>query len=338
MTNQPKNSNYRYGEPGRTHKVLLYVLLVVGGLTMVIPFLWMMSTSLKHQGEVFTRTPQWLPWRTEARIDGDWYGAKSMNRQNDQGERKMRIIEKGRYQSDIHWVAEHDIRRTVSPRWRNYSEVWEVVRFGRFYLNSIFIAFCVTFGQLVTASLAGFSFARLRFPGRDKIFLAYLATMMIPGSVTLIPLFIVIKKIGWMDTYWALIVPWMFTPYGTFLLRQFFMSLPSELEDAAKIDGCSLFSIYWRIALPLSKPALATLGIFTFMGSWGSFMWPLIVIHSTGKNTLPIGLAAFQGQYTTNYPLLMAGSMMVVLPIIVIFVCCQRFFVEGIKLSGMGGR
>lgn len=221
--------------------------------------------------------------------------------------------------------------------WGNYVKAWHVVPFGRFYLNSIFVAVCVTFGQVFTSSLAAYAFSRLKFPGRDKLFLAYLATMMIPFSVIMIPVFILLKLIGWIDTYKALIIPSMFSAYGTFMLRQFFMSLPRELEDAAKIDGCNLLGIYWRIILPLSKPALATLTTFTFIGSWGNFMWPLLVINSLEKNTLPIGLASFQSLYTTDWTLLMAGSVMVMVPIIVIFVLNQKFFVEGIKLTGTIG-
>jgi multiple sugar transport system permease protein len=221
--------------------------------------------------------------------------------------------------------------------WENYVRAWKAVPFGRFYLNSIFVAVCVTFGQVFTSSLAAYAFARLHFPGRDKLFLCYLATMMIPGSVTMIPVFILLKTIGWIDTYWALIVPGIFSAYGTFMLRQFFMGLPKDLEDAAKIDGCSLFGIYYRVILPLSLPALATLTTFTFMGSWNSFMWPLIVINSMEKKTLPIGLASFQGLYTTDWTLLMAGSIIVLLPVLIVFIFNQRFFVKGIQLGAVKG-
>jgi len=194
-----------------------------------------------------------------------------------------------------------------------------------------------TIGVVLTSSMAGYSFARLNFPGRDKIFFAYLATMMIPGAVTMIPVYILLRNMHWVDTYKAVIIPGIFTAYGTFMLRQFFMTLPRDLEDAAKIDGCSLLGIYWRIILPLSKPALATLATFTFMGSWMNFMWPLIVLNSQEKYTLPVLLSYFQSQYHTDYAMLMAASAMYVLPIIVVFLFCQRFFVEGIKLSGIKG-
>lgn len=369
---------------------ICYFFLSLGGLTMIIPFLWMVSTSIKEPGEVFTYPPVWIPTKEAVLIDGKWYkgertGEKiehglyrieflSGSRRGEQievsterikrglfktyvkgelGDRrkyrvkivevikpikyKIKIIQKGPYEGQVKWFEETKVRKVFAPVWENYIKAWHAVPFGRFYLNSIFVAVCVTAGQVFTSSLAAYAFARLKFPGRDKLFLAYLATMMIPGAVTMIPVFILLKLMGWIDTYRALIIPCMFTAYGTFMLRQFFMTLPTELEDAAKIDGCSLFGIYFRIILPLSKPALATLTTFTFMGSWGSFMWPLIVINSMEKKTLPIGLAAFQGLYTTDWTLLMAGSVMVMLPVIIVFVFNQRFFVEGIKLSGMGG-
>jgi len=269
-----------------TAKLVMYVFLSVVGLTMIIPFLWMVSTSLKEPGSVFVFPPKWIP----------------------------------------------------SPAvWENYRNAWTAIPFGRFYLNSIAVGLSVTFGQVFTSALAAYAFARLRFPGRDKLFFGYLATMMIPGSVTMIPVFILLRMMRLIDTYTALILPGIFSAYGTFMLRQFFMSLPRELEEAAKIDGCSLFGIFWRIILPLSKPALATITTFTFMGSWNNFMWPLIVTNSMELKTLPIGLAAFQGQYSTDWTLLMAGSIIVLLPVLILFVFNQRFFVEGIQLGAVKG-
>ena len=267
-------------------KTLSYILLSLFGISMIVPFLWMVSTSLKEPGDVFTYPPKWVP---------------------------APII------------------------WENYPKAWNAVPFARGYMNSIFVAVTVTFGQVFTSSLAAYAFARLSFPGRDKLFLGYLGTMMIPGAVTMIPVFILLRKLGWIDTYKALIIPSMFSAYGTFMLRQFFMSLPTDLEDAAKIDGCSLFGIYTKIILPLSKPALATLTIFTFMGSWMSFMWPLIVTNSMELKTLPVMLASFQGLYTTDWTLLMAGSIIILSPIIVVFILGQRYFVEGIKLGAIKG-
>jgi len=221
--------------------------------------------------------------------------------------------------------------------WQNYLKVWKVVPFARWYLNSIFVSLCITFGQVATSAMAAYAFARLDFPGRNKLFFGYLATMMIPGAVTMIPVFILLRHFGWIDTYKALILPGIFTAYGTFMLRQFFLTLPKDLEDAAKIDGCSYIRIFWHIILPLSKPALATLTTFTFMGSWMNLMWPLIVVNTHTKYTLPVGLAYFQGVHGTDWTLLMAASMMMILPILIVFLFNQRFFVEGIKLTGIKG-
>ncbi len=221
--------------------------------------------------------------------------------------------------------------------WQNYVKVWSVVPFAQFYLNSILVSLCITFGQVATSAMAAYAFARLNFPGRDRIFFGYLATMMIPGAVTMIPVFILLRHFGWIDTYKALILPGIFTAYGTFMLRQFFLTLPKDLEDAAKIDGCSYVRIFWHIILPLSKPALATLTTFTFMGSWMNLMWPLIVVNTHTKYTLPVGLAYFQGVHNTDWTLLMAASMMMILPILIVFLFNQRFFVEGIKLTGIKG-
>lgn len=267
-----------------------YLLLLVGAVTMIGPFLWMVSTSLKEPGAVFSYSKDW--WRE--------------------------------------WIPTTFV-------WQNYVKAWKVVPFGLFYLNSIFVTVCITFGQVATSAMAAYAFARLKFPGRDKIFFGYLATMMVPAAVTMIPVFILLEKFGWIDTYKAMILPAVFTAYGTFMLRQFFLTLPKDLEDAAKIDGCSYLGIFWRIILPLSKPALATLTTFTFMGSWMSFMWPLIVMNTHEKFTLPIGLAYFQSLHGTDWTLLMAGSVMMILPILIVFIFCQRFFVEGIKLSGIKG-
>ena len=265
-------------------KILWYIVLSSGAITMLLPFFWMLSTSLKDIGSVFTYPPQWIP---------------------------KPIL------------------------WRNYVDVCRAFPFFRFYLNSLYVALTQTAGVLLTSSLAAYAFARLKFPGRDKIFLLYLSTMMIPGAVVMIPTFILMRVIHWVDTYKALIIPGLFSVYGTFMLRQFFLSLPSSLEEAAKIDGCSKLGIYRHVIIPLSKPALATLATMTFVGSWNNFMWPLIMIDSINKKTLPIGLASFQGLYSTHWPLLMAATVMTMIPSIIIFAFTQRYFVEGIKLSGV---
>lgn len=230
----------------------------------------------------------------------------------------------------------------LPPKWipdpitfRNYIALWKAAPFHRFFLNSTIVALSVTFGQLFTSSLAAFAFARLQFPFRDKIFLAYLATLMIPSIVTLIPVFIILHKLGWIDTYLALVIPGLFSAYGTFMLRQFFMTIPRDLEDAARIDGCSVFGVYLYVILPLSKPALAALSTIVFISAWRDFLWPLIVTNSLEMRTLTVGLSVFRGVYSSEWTMLMAGSMVVTFPLIVVFLVNQRFFIEGITLSGL---
>ena len=213
-----------------------------------------------------------------------------------------------------------------------------VMPFLRYLLNTTAVASSITFLHLAVSSLAAYAFARLRFPGRNRLFLLYLATLMVPGQVTLIPNFLIVKYLGWIDTYQALIIPQIFTAFGTFLLRQFFLTIPRELEDAARIDGASAVGIYWRIVLPLSGPALATLGVFTFTTQWNNFLWPLIVINDAQMRTLTVGLRALIGQFTVQYPLLMAGSVISLIPMLIVFLLAQRFFVRGIALTGLAGR
>ncbi len=265
-------------------RMMLYALLIGIGVTMILPLLWMVSTSLKEPQAVFSMTPQWVP---------------------------------------------------QPPTIANYVKIWDAVPFLRFFCNSVFVAVCVTAGHVFASACAAYAFARLKFPGRDALFFGYIATMMIPGAVTMIPVFILMRLFGWIDTYRALIIPGLFTAFGTFLLRQFFLTIPPDVEDAAKIDGASPFRIFWSIILPVSKPALAALTISTFMGNWQSFMWPLLVVDSVEKKTLPIGLAYFQDQYATDWPLLMVGSLLAILPILLIFIFNQRFLIQGIRLTGV---
>jgi multiple sugar transport system permease protein len=222
-------------------------------------------------------------------------------------------------------------------RWDNYVKVWERYPFDRFFLNTVKITAIVVVGQLLTSSMAGYVFARLRFRGRDTLFLLYLATIIIPVQVTVIPNFFQMKLYGLLDTHWSLILPGLVSAFGTFLLRQFFLTIPAALEEAAKIDGCNPFGIYWRIFVPLSKPAMATLGIFICNGVWNDFYNPLIFLNSTNKMTLTLGLATMQGLYSTDWPVLMAATTISILPIIIVFLLAQDLFVRGVTLSGLKG-
>lgn len=217
----------------------------------------------------------------------------------------------------------------------NYVNAFTAAPFGRYYLNSLIVALTVTLGQLITCSMAAFAFARLRFKGRDILFYIFLGTMMIPYNVTMIPSFMVLYWLGWVDSYYALIVPGLASAFGTFLLRQFFITIPRELEEAAYIDGASRFQVLRRIIVPLARPALATLAIFTFMGVFNDFIWALIVINSEQMQTVQLGLAIFRDRYLTEWDLLMAGSVTAVLPILIVFFFAQKYFIKGITLSGL---
>jgi multiple sugar transport system permease protein len=277
----------RVGRPltvQRLGSATLYLVLLLGALTMLTPLLWMLATSLKPLEDVF----KWPPLGFQSR-----------------------------------------------PVWSNYRDIWDAVPFGRYLANTFLVSLARTAGVLVTSSLAGYAFARLRFPGRDVLFLAYLGTIMVPGQVTMIPAFIIMRELGWLDTYMALIIPGLFSPLATFLMRQYFLTLPRSLEDAAAIDGAGLFTAFRRIALPLAKPALATVGVFTFLTSWNDFLWPLIVTNSQDVRVVSVGLTEFQNLYYTDWPLLMAASLVAVLPVLVLYVFAQRYFVVGIATTGI---
>lgn len=221
--------------------------------------------------------------------------------------------------------------------WENFSKVFERTNFNLNYWNSVFVALLVTSGQVLTSAFAGYAFSRLEWPGRDKVFLAYLGTLMIPVTVTMLPNFIILRQLNWLDSYQALIVPAMFTAYGTFLCRQFMMGLPRELEEAAIIDGCTHSRVFFLIILPLCTPLLTTLSILTFMGTWRSFAWPLVVTYSEDLRVLPLALYTFQGARKIEYNLLMAASLMMIIPTLLLFIFGQRFFVKGIRMGGVKG-
>ncbi len=267
-------------------QLILYLIVYAGALTMIAPFLWMVSTSLKALPEVFVWPPRWLP---------------------------------------------------DPPLWDNYRKVFTLVPFARYLANTAFVSACRVAGVLITSAMAGYAFARLNFRGRNALFLLYLGTMMVPGQVTMIPNFIMMRILHWLDTYYALIIPQMFSAFGAFLMRQYFISLPPALEEAAVIDGCNRWDVFRRIALPLAHPALATLGIFTLLGAWNDFMWPLIMTNSPSLRMISVGLSSFQDRYLTNWPLLMAGAVVALLPVLVAYLFAQRSFVEGIAMSGIKG-
>lgn len=266
---------------------MTYALLIVGSAIFLLPLVWMVSTALKPQNEVFTFPPQWIP---------------------------SRFV------------------------WSNFTDGWSVLPFNIYLKNTLIIVTNNVVGNLVSCSLAAFAFARLRSRFRSILFALLLSTMMIPQQVTLIPTFILYKSLGWVNTLLPLTVPgWFGWPFFIFLLRQFFMTLPHDLDDAARIDGCSTFRIYWNIILPLARPALATVAIFSFMANWNDFLAPLIYLNSPSKFTLALGLLTFQGQYYTNFSEMMAVALLVLLPLLVVFFVAQNLFVRGIALTGLKG-
>jgi multiple sugar transport system permease protein len=309
------------GFVARVLRYLLYAVIIALAASMLYPLYWMTVTSFKQKTDVFSGEPKMIPGRTLAQKvvdDPRWFFKTKWEN----------------YPNLFTWKERTGQDTSIGTGWSKYL----LQGFGRFVLNSTFIALVVTLGQVITCSLAAFAFARLQFPGRDKIFLGYLATLMIPATVTMIPAYMLLRELNWLDTYGAIILPSVFSAYGTFMLRQFFKTIPQEIEDAARIDGCGAFGLYWRIMLPLSTPALATLTIITFVGSWRSFMWPLIVSSSEDVFNLPLGLTLYRGLFgDPDWPLLMAGSMILTLPMMIVFMFGQRYFVEGIRLGAVKG-
>lgn len=222
----------------------------------------------------------------------------------------------------------------------NYREAINVpgVQLGRQLWNSMIVTAVVVAGQVLTSILAGYAFARLTFPGRDLLFFLYLGTLMVPFAVLIVPMYQIMLRFGWVDTLWALTIPWLFSAYGTFLLRQFFMGLPRDLEEAALIDGASRWTILFRIAVPLAKPAIATLATFSFLYAWNSFLWPLIIISDPLNKVITQGLVDLQSLNSTRVDLIMAGSVLAVLPTVIIYLFAQRYFIEGVATSGLAGR
>lgn len=287
---------------------LAYLILIPGCMLFLAPLGWLVSASFQPMGDIFSYPPQWIPKHPTLNGYRTFLGLG-------------------------HAEAE------------GASQAW------RWFLNSAFVAGSVTVLQLFFNSLAAYVFAKREFPGRNAIFLVFLATMMVPGQVTLIPNYLVIKHVplfggndifgqggsGWLDSYYGLILPGAVSAFGIFLLRQYMTSIPDELLDAARIDGASEFKIYFRVVLPLCGPALAATGIFTFMAAWEDFFWPLIIVSSPERYTMPLGLALFVVQNRTQWDVLMAGSVLATIPMVLVFIFFQRRFVQGISLSGMKG-
>jgi multiple sugar transport system permease protein len=225
-----------------------------------------------------------------------------------------------------------------SFEWGNFAQAWTYLPFGRFMVNGLLVSVAGTVVVLVSSTLGAYAFARMRFRGRNAVFLIYLGTLMIPQEVIVIPMFILMQQLGWVNSYAALILPWAFTAFGTFLLRQFFLGIPIELEEAARVDGAGRLRTLVQVVLPIARPALAVLAVFTFIGYWNSFLWPLVIVNSTDMATVPLGLNMFRGQQGNQWHLMMAASTISMVPTVVLLVALQRHLVRGIALSGIGGR
>lgn len=277
---------YRDGAAVRRAGWTLFVYVVLLGVVvvMLLPFLWMLSTSLKDLVEALRFPPQWIP---------------------------------------------------APARWQNYLQAWNAAPFGRYFFNSFAIAIATTVGEVVVTSLAGYAFAKMNFLGKTVLFTLLLGTLMVPGQMLLVPNFITIKRLGWYNTYWALIVPWIASVFSIFLLRQFFRTIPDELWDSARIDGCSRLRYLARVVAPLSRPALATVALFNFVGSWNAFLWVLVMTDKVELRTVPVGLRYFMMEAGTDYPLLMAAATLAIVPILILFFAAQRQFIQGIARTGL---
>ena len=267
--------------------IVLYVILFLGLLLMIAPFIWMLLGAFKPQGEFLRTPPTWLP---------------------------------------------------EQPTMDNFQRLFSKLDFPRFFFNSTVVAAAITLGNLIFAPMLGYALAKIRFRGKRVLLLLVLATLMLPAAATLIPLFVLMSMLNLVNTYPGLILPFLAGPFGVFLTRQFFAGLPDELLEAARIDGASEFRIFWRIAMPLAGPILATLGILTFLGSWNSFIYPLVMAQSPDIYTLPVALATFAtGQYQSDHGMLMAGSVVLIVPVLIVFILMQRWITEGIATTGLKG-
>ena len=266
-------------------RTIAYAALILLALISLLPFAWMLSTSLKQSFEVFVFPPQWIP---------------------------------------------------AELQWSNYTSLWTSFQYWNLWIFNSFkiVAFAVV-GQLLFCSMSAYAFARLDFPGRDLIFYLYLGSMMVPDIVNTIPTYIMMQNLGLLDTHSSLILPALASAIGIFMLRQFFLSLPRELEEAARVDGAGYWRIYWDIILPLSKPALATFAVFLFIWTWSDFLGPLIYLSTDSKFTLPVGLALLNDQYNSDWERLMAGNVVGLIPLVIVYAAAQRYIVQGIALTGI---
>ncbi len=267
-------------------KIISYTILLIGSISILVPFAWMVLTSVKPSNEVLQMPPKWIP-------------SKFL--------------------------------------WRNYAEAYKAVTFGQYFFNSVFVAICVTAGELITTILAAFAFSNIDFKFKHIIFIILISTMMVPSEILLVPNYVTLSEFGWINSYKALIIPWCASIFSIFLLRQQFLKIPDSYYKAAKMDGCSDFRYLFTIMVPMSIPTLMSISILKFINCWNSYMWPLIVTNTTEMRTLPVALAAFSTEAGTKYNMLMAFSAMIIIPILIMYFFTQKYIIKGISKSGLKG-
>jgi multiple sugar transport system permease protein len=312
----------------------IYVALWLGIIVMVVPFVWMISTSLKSPLEILQFPPTWIPTGHFVKsAEGQWQEVYIVSENEEAGTSVVTYLD-----SDLQrTVPTSEIRDRIRLRFGNYVEAWRQAPFARYYFNTIFITIFVVAGVLVTSSLAAYAFARMKFWGRDNMFLLFLSMMMVPQPVYIVPSYIVLVKLGWIDTYQALIVPWLAHIFSIFLLRQHFKTIPDDLYDAAIIDGCSRFAFLWRVMLPLSKAVLVAVVIFTIVGTWNSFLWPLVMTNTASVRPLQVGLARFSQEQGTSHELMMAAATFSIAPLVIAYFFAQKQIIQSLATSGMKG-
>ncbi|MDY0410204.1 carbohydrate ABC transporter permease [Virgibacillus soli] len=311
-------------------KIIIYTFLILFSIVSLLPLYWVFSTSLQlssYQDEdlerpisyVNSNPPKMYPVGITEYFE-HWKKARDAEKADD--------TEGAAYHREV-------MSNIVTDTFSGFKTLFKQNNMGRWFLNSLYIGIVVTIGILLFDSMAGYVLAKKKFPGRNLIFWLIISTMMIPGQVTLVPLFIMVRDLNLMDTHWALILPDLSMVFGVFLMRQFMYSIPDELIEAAKIDGASEWRTFWKIVLPLAKPGLAALGIFTFMNVWNSFLWPIIVLNNSDLYTLPVGLKTLQDANLASFKLLMSGAAIAAIPMIIVFLIFQKHFVKGLTLGGV---
>ncbi len=320
-------------------KSLIYTVLIICGLTMIVPFIWMITTSLMSQSEFNKHDSVFIPKETYYVWEKDGVQKRILLVMEKEETSIIHLLN-----NDLKIIDEYvevpknevsEIRKVPSIRWENYIKAFKKVPFATYFANTIFVSFMSLIGVLITSMLAAYAFGRMEFRGKDFLFYLFISMMMVPEPIYLISSYVMLDKINWLDTYQALIVPWWVNIFTIFLFRQHFKSLPKELFDAASIDGCSTFGMLWRIILPLSKPIIATASIFSLIGSWNSFMWPLVMTNRPSLRVLQVGLSYFNQEASTQTTLLMAASTFSIVPILILFFLAQKQIIASAAKTGM---